>query len=452
MRAFFSPASWRRVAVLIVAGAALLLPGPVAAATVNYSDSNFFDADWMTPLVVYYTQTGSAITANYVASGGNSGSFRDVRNVIAPQTTAYSQVYAFHIYKNSGNAYDPVASGPVNSLTFSIDYNCGATVGPCNSGGTQAFGPAVMQWDQATSSWKYYYSTQSAVGATGAWHHRSPVTLVAGDFKQVDASGAVLSNTPNFTTGGRMFFGFFTANSTPGSAGYSVEEGYDNWQVALLTSPSPAPVLGQLKICKIGGAGIATGANFTFTFSPSYPAVQVPAGPSTATPPGYCALGPTPPVGTQLLVTETLPAGGGVSVQDIAVLSPGVTWQAANKPLGTIGVTIGAGVTEVVYTNRGTGWLEICKKAPPGLSGGYTFTVNPGSSNPSSVDVLIGACSPAIQVPAGDTVIEESGPGAIVACTTLPAGQCSAITNKKVTVNVAAGNLAGQTIAIITNH
>jgi hypothetical protein len=115
----------------------------------------------------------------------------------------------------------------------------------------------------------------------------------------------------------------------------------------------------------------------------------------------------------------------------------------------------------VTYTNENqkeeTGYLEICKEykgnsttAPPPFA---TFDVTPGSSGP--VVVPAGACSPAIEVPAGTVTIKEVPiVGYVMSnCSTIPAGdQISCVPATWTdTVTVAPGNIPDQTVAIITN-
>ena len=125
---------------------------------------------------------------------------------------------------------------------------------------------------------------------------------------------------------------------------------------------------------------------------------------------------------------------------------------------GSVNVTIGSGVTEVTFTDRRTGFLEICKRQldPAGVTGSFTFTVNPGGMGPFVVPA--GACSPAIEVVAGPVVITEQlpTPGTIIGCSTLPAGQQGPCVNgpntSTSTVTVDPGDVSTMTIAFITNR
>jgi hypothetical protein len=209
---------------------------------------------------------------------------------------------------------------------------------------------------------------------------------------------------------------------------------------------------GTLKVCKVAGPGVAVGTVFTFTAG-SNTQIAVPAGPP---PGGTCVVVPSPfPVGTNVPVVET-PIPPGDTVSSITVAPPGQ--QVGSRNGGSVTVTIGSGVTEVTFTDKKTGFLEICKNLGSAVAGPFTFTItpanNPGNLNLGPFVVPAGACSPAIEVAAGSVTINELTPGTTMAsCTTIPpanqVGPCSAQTD---TVNVLPGDVSTMTIAFITNR
>jgi hypothetical protein len=211
---------------------------------------------------------------------------------------------------------------------------------------------------------------------------------------------------------------------------------------------------GLLKICKVAGPGIAVGTPFNFTTVSN--AVTTPVGPVPAGPPpgGYCVLGPSFPPGSTVTVAENPPAN---TVSNIVVAPPGTS--TVNVAGGNANVVIGNGITEVTFTNKNSGFLEICKTAGS-TRGNYAFTISPGPPGPYPVPV--GACSSAIEVPAtaaGQPIVitEQHVAGGIqqasviVKCNTIPAANqqgCSATTS---TVTVFPGDVSAATIALITN-
>jgi hypothetical protein len=197
-----------------------------------------------------------------------------------------------------------------------------------------------------------------------------------------------------------------------------------------------------LKICKVAGTGVAVGTPFTFTAGSS--TLTVPAGPA---PGGTCVLGPSFPTGSTITVSETTPAGDTVSSIDVVPASRLVG--APNLAGGSVNVAVGSGVTEVTFTDKKTGYLEICKKG--GVAG--NFTVNPGNLGPFVVPA--GACSPSIEVLAGSVVIHEMPTSGIsmAGCATIPTnrqGPCN-LGAQTSTVTVPPGDVSTTTIALITN-
>ena len=201
---------------------------------------------------------------------------------------------------------------------------------------------------------------------------------------------------------------------------------------------------GLLKVCKIGGPGIPVGTPFTFTAGNS--TFTVPSGPA---PGGTCVVGPSFPVGTHVTVAETVPAG--ILVSSIVVAPASRLDNPPNLPGGNVNVTIGSGVTEVTFTDKRTGFLEICKTGE--VQGNFSFSVNPGNLGPFVVPA--GACSPAIEVAAGVVTIHElpTAGTTMAGCTTFPAGQQGAcnLGAQISTVTVAPGDISTMTIAFIAN-
>jgi len=227
--------------------------------------------------------------------------------------------------------------------------------------------------------------------------------------------------------------------------------------VVLMATPCfcqapPVPPAGLLKICKVAGPGITVGTPFHFTLSTSTSqgTAQVPAGPA---PGGTCIMGPSYPLGTQVDVTEHPMPGVTVSNISVAVAAPGQVMN-TNLPGRGVSVAIGNGVTEVTFTDKRTGFLEICKKGD--VSGGpFNFMVSPGNLGPFWVPA--GACSPAIEVPAGSVTIHELNHGFnISACSTIPPAaqqNCNSPPgSQNSVVTVVPGDVSSMTIVFITNE
>jgi hypothetical protein len=212
------------------------------------------------------------------------------------------------------------------------------------------------------------------------------------------------------------------------------------------TGPMCQPSL--LKMCKVAGPGVAVGTPFTFTaaLANGVGVVKVPAGPA---PGGFCVIGPNVPVGTNVTVTEEIPAGHVVSGIDVA--PPDRQVGKPDLATGSVTIVVGTGLTEVTFTDKRTGFVEICKIDKGWATGTHRFTVNPGGLGPFAVPA--GACSPAIEVAAGPVTIREmlSGGTIIVGSATIPADRQGPWTNETSMVTVVPGDVSTTTIATVTN-
>jgi hypothetical protein len=202
---------------------------------------------------------------------------------------------------------------------------------------------------------------------------------------------------------------------------------------------------GIIKICKEAGPGVALGTLFHFNVG-SHP-VTVPAGPS---PGGTCeVVSPSFALNSQVLVSEIIPPGDTVTNIDVQLPNRTVAGT-LNTGAGQVVVQVGTGVTEVTYTNKRTGYIEICKQGH--VTGSFLFFVSPSNL---LVVVPAGGCSHAYEVPAGPVTINEIFTTLLpmIGCSTIPASQqgpCN-LFNQTSTVNVTAGDISAQTIAIITD-
>jgi hypothetical protein len=298
----------------------------------------------------------------------------------------------------------------------------------------------------------------------------TPVLVLSG-FGTFLTQGASCANTVAIVASSPALTGLTAATLSNWSC--SAHEGFTSWPatfmpLALVTDASVphvftagsasglpyilargktlTPASGEiLKVCKVAGPGVTVGTPFTFTAGSG--TFTVPAGPA---PGGTCVVGPSFAAGSTVTVTETMPAGD--TVLSIAVAPPAQLIGTPNLAGGSVNVMIGSGVTEVTFTDKRTGYLEICKTGS--VRGTFTYTVNPGGLGPFVVPA--GACSPAIEVVAGSAIINElPTPGtAMSACNTIPASQqgpCN-LGAQTSTVTVVAGNVSTQTIAFITNR
>ncbi len=133
-----------------------------------------------------------------------------------------------------------------------------------------------------------------------------------------------------------------SCNRTAQTATVAVKAGSSAQQtVVIFTNRVPT---GVVKVCKVAGAGVRVGTRIHFTANGH--AVTVPAGPA---PGGYCVLAGRFPLGTQVTVTEQIPAAEHVSA---ITASPATRLTSADLTTGTAVIDLGKGFTDVTFTDR----------------------------------------------------------------------------------------------------
>jgi hypothetical protein len=261
-------------------------------------------------------------------------------------------------------------------------------------------------------------------------------------------SGTVLTAVTTFPSGLLI-----ASNLAAGTATVTVQNGGQTIVTFVDTIPAVPPTTGFLQICKVAGAGIAVGTNFTFTVAGT-PPFTVPAGPA---PGGFCSSPLVEPPGP-VIVVETVPSG--TTLTNVTTL-PGGSLVSSNLAAGSATVTVNAGgqtfatfLDTVIPVLPSTGFLQVCKVAGAGVAIGTPFTFNVAGT---SLTVLAGpapggSCSAPLVMPVGATLIAEtpSAGTALSSVTTLPGGLlvASDLTAGTATVTVNAG---AQTIATFLN-
>jgi len=227
------------------------------------------------------------------------------------------------------------------------------------------------------------------------------------------------------------------SNLTAGTATVMVNAGAQTIATFLNTIVSDV-LLGTLEICKLSGAGVAPGTSFSFNAGGTPITVAA----------GSCVSAATFPVGTPVVVSETLSEG--TTVTAIGVL-PADRQGAVDLSAGTVNVTIGAGLTEVDFTNTagGLGLLKVCKIAGSGVTLGARFSFAMGAA---SFEVPAGYCHHSGLFPVGTvvTIREMNSPSAVAsAISVLPALQQGTVDLAAQTVTATVG--VGVTEIYFTN-
>ena len=221
---------------------------------------------------------------------------------------------------------------------------------------------------------------------------------------------------------------------------------------AMLSSPllgfadaaTPPPPMGTIKVCKVAGPGVTVGTPYTFRgWGPV--TASIPAGPA---PGGYCNVIGSFPVGLPVTVDEDVPPDTSVA---IAVAGSGTILGIPDLVAGKVVVKVGAGVTEVTFTNRRTGFIEICKKSAglPPVTGTFQFAVDG-----NLYTVPVGTCTGPIELPLGPTTISEvyTYGVAMAGCSAVPGPVSCTFWPPTATVTVQPGGLGQQQIVTFYNR
>jgi hypothetical protein len=241
-----------------------------------------------------------------------------------------------------------------------------------------------------------------------------------------------------------------SSNLAAGTATVTVNAGGQTIVTFLDTILPVIPTTGFLQICKIAGAGVAVGTNFTFNVAGN--PVIVPAGPA---PGGNCSAPLVVPVGATAI--SELPFAGTV-LTGVSTL-PGGLLVSSNLAAGTATVTVNAGSqTIVTFLNSmipavPMGFLQICKIGGTGVTPGTNFTFNVAGS---IVMVPAGSCSQGLQLPAGQAVVTEVAQtgSTLVGITASPSARlvASSLTDRSATVAIVPGDASTQSILTFTNQ
>jgi hypothetical protein len=247
--------------------------------------------------------------------------------------------------------------------------------------------------------------------------------------------------------------------------------------VAVLAMAFAAPAMaatsddpgGFLEICKAADTSAPVTGPFTFTVSEGGATVAT----QTVTT-GTCSAPFAVPAGTATVTETAVPFATVTAIRTIPadrLISSNPGTPPNSGPNGNAVVTVVPGdistTTTVTFTNKEvTGFIEVCKQAATGsgLTGTFQFTISGAMGFSDTVSVPVGACSSSIQVPAGSVIVQETGSPAtfVTSITVSPSSALEStavagfspnpdVTNGRVAVAVAAGDVSSETIVTFTN-
>ena len=215
-----------------------------------------------------------------------------------------------------------------------------------------------------------------------------------------------------------------------------VEGALGSQTIVTFTNKTTPPPKGSIKVCKIAGAGIATGQTFAFTVG----------GVSTTAQAGSCSL-PIEVAAGDVVVTETAVAGIVVSAITALPSNALVSSNLANRT-ATVRVTSNQ-VTEVNFTNeKQTGTVKVCKVAGPGVVAGQVFNFTVGGV---STTAAAGSCSLPVTLPVGNATVIETGPAGFDVTAITVTGAGTLVSSDLATATAVVGVAAGVTEVNFTN-
>lgn len=159
------------------------------------------------------------------------------------------------------------------------------------------------------------------------------------------------------------------------------QAGHEQDYVITERTPCPPPETpAQVRVCKVGGAGIPAGTPFSFVVD----------GQPVTVPAGDCVTR-TFRVGTRVTVAETVPANTVLAGLTLTPAAAGTT----DLEAGTASVVAGTDVVTLTFTNQAVvaGYLKVCKASTgtPAVTGSFAFGIA-GVPGVTSVSVPVGQC------------------------------------------------------------
>jgi hypothetical protein len=217
-----------------------------------------------------------------------------------------------------------------------------------------------------------------------------------------DLSSGLWQMSGASVTGGTIV----SENDAAGRVKVTVTSGNET-QVTITNEPAAA----SLKVCKWSATKQLQGAEYSFTtLGQTLTAV---AGASAAT--AGCSNAIIVQPGSRFTVTEAVPDG-----ERVTGVTPSSNLTVRSSSGGVVKVTAGTGANVLTFENEPlpppqTGLLEICKDAgdplvPRTQSFQFTVTDSSGAAHAQSVGILVGQCSTALTVNAGNVDVAENVP------------------------------------------
>lgn len=223
-----------------------LMPVGADAGVIVFSDGTFNSADWVVD--AFENANGGSAAVSQELLGGNPGAFYHIVNTVSPGAVG-STIYGLYLKPTA--SYSPSTQGAIINGTLSIDTQMFSGFG---------LGEATRTLLQQDGELFVRIGNRIDANNVGSWVTKGQ-SFVANEFQLIsETTPGVLvidpTQHPDFSkTGSTIVFGFSSANSTTGTTGYTIDGGYDNWQITLNTSTVPEPA--SIVLLAIGGVAAA---------------------------------------------------------------------------------------------------------------------------------------------------------------------------------------------------
>lgn len=218
----------------------------------TFSDGDFQDSSWVGSIARDTTSAGASFTSGQQPAGGNPGAYRQTSHVwMGP-----GAIWVSHVFQPA--SHDPSTDGPLESVSYSWDFEWIHPPSALCGCGAIAFEPLVRQGGMDFIG--PFDQVLFASDPSNTWLSFEFESLQASDFRFLDpALGPVEGVHPDFeTTGAPLTFGYVTINGVSSGEAASTLGGVDNWSVTV-TSIAPVPAL-SLAAVLVLTLGLAAGA------------------------------------------------------------------------------------------------------------------------------------------------------------------------------------------------
>lgn len=241
----------RPFTVSIVASFALLVISQSPAEVLEFSDTEFLDADWIVETVYSYG-AGATLATAHSDTGGNPGACQMTTGQLHAAPNVPSGIW--RIYLDADAVWNPATMGalqPMQTASATFDVIVGG------SGNPGVFLRLVAR--QGDHLYGHPWAAALPPGWGWPWDD-VPLVLEAYGMGLLEQGGFDAQVRPDLSpTGAPLTFGFMLwQEKAPGTAEAEVIFGVDNWSIQLHLVPEPSAFLSGLLVSLVVGRRCTT--------------------------------------------------------------------------------------------------------------------------------------------------------------------------------------------------